>query len=278
MIRIRYRDSSEFSPGLHAAAERHGRTTTIYLLSGLTAPERGSALRRLRLSARMGHGPLPAVQLVFALLDDRIRTAVGRTGAVFRLHPAGSTVPVMVLSAGVIAFLLLSTVSIRVLPAPRTGPRSSVSGTSPLAPAGPIPIAGASQGQAPGLAGGRGDLGQGSDSRQLTKPRPRGSSPASPPSLAGPGGGQGTGTGTGNAATGTAATGSGTTSGTSSAGWTLSGPTPASVPTTASSTPAPAATEPQGAAAPPESAPSSATQGSGGLCVDVGPLGLCLNV
>ena len=274
MIRIRYRDSSEFSPGLHAAAERHGRTTTIYLLSGLTAPERGSALRRLRLSARMGHGPrLPAVQLVFALLDDRIRTAVGRTGAVFRLHPAGSTVPVMVLSAGVIAFLLLSTVSIRVLPAPRTGPRSSVSGTSPMAPAGPIPIAGASRGQTARL-GGPGDPGQGADSRQLTKPRPGGSSPPSPPSLAGPGpsGGQGSG----------ASTGTGTGTGTGSGGWTLSGPMPASAPTTASSTPAPAATPPQGAAAPPESAPepapSSATQGSGGLCVDVGPLGLCLNV
>jgi hypothetical protein len=279
MIRIRYRDSSEFSPGLHAAAERHGRTTTIYLLSGLTAPERGSALRRLRLSARMGHGPrLPAVQLLFALLDDRIRTAVGRAGAVFRLHPAGSALPVMVLSGGAIAFLLLSTVSIRVLPAPRTGPRSSVSGTSPMASAGPIPIAGASRGPTAGL-GGPGDLGQGSDSGQLTKPRPGGSSAASPPSLAGPGGGQGGGAGTGTD-TGSAATGSG--SGTGSGGWTLSGPTPASAPTTASSTPAPAATPPQGAAAPsssaPEPAPSSATQGSGGLCVDVGPLGLCLNV
>jgi hypothetical protein len=57
MIRVRYRDSNEFSPGLHAAAERHGRITTVYLLPGLTKPERRSALRRLRLSARMGHGP-----------------------------------------------------------------------------------------------------------------------------------------------------------------------------------------------------------------------------
>jgi hypothetical protein len=44
MIRVRYRDSNEFSPGLHAAAERHGRTTTVYLLPGLTKPERRSAL------------------------------------------------------------------------------------------------------------------------------------------------------------------------------------------------------------------------------------------
>ena len=117
MIRVRYRDSNELSPGLHAAAERHGRTTTVYLLSGLTKPQRRSALRRLRLSARMGHCPrLPAGRLALALFADRIRTGIGRAGAVLRLHPAGSTLPVMVLSGGAIAFLLFSTVSIRVLP------------------------------------------------------------------------------------------------------------------------------------------------------------------
>ena len=88
MIKIRYRDSNDFSPGLHAAAERHGRSTTVYLLSGLTAAERRAALRRLRLSARMGYCPrLPAAQLALALLLDRIRTTVGQAGAVFRLHP-----------------------------------------------------------------------------------------------------------------------------------------------------------------------------------------------
>ena len=55
MIRIRYRGPNELSPGLHAAAEQRGRRTTVYLLSGLTAAERRSALRRLRLTARMGH-------------------------------------------------------------------------------------------------------------------------------------------------------------------------------------------------------------------------------
>jgi hypothetical protein len=65
MIKVRYRDSNELSPGLHAAAERHGRTTVVYLLSGLTKPQRQSVLR---------------------------------------LHPAGSTLPIMVLSGGAIAF------------------------------------------------------------------------------------------------------------------------------------------------------------------------------
>jgi hypothetical protein len=120
MIKIRYRDQNELSPGLHAAAECHGRETTVYLLCGLPRAQRGSARRRLRLSARMGHCPrLPAVQLALALCADRIGTGVGRAGAVFRSHPAGSTVPVMVVSAGAIAFLMLSTVSIRVPHPPR---------------------------------------------------------------------------------------------------------------------------------------------------------------
>ena len=96
----------------------------VYLLSGLTKPQRRSALRRLRLSARMGHCPgLPAGQLALALFADRIRTGIGRAGAVLRLHPAGSTLPIMVLSGGAIAFLLFSTVSIRVL---HTTPASPV--------------------------------------------------------------------------------------------------------------------------------------------------------
>src|SRR5580658_8267966 len=108
MIKIRYRDPNELSPGLHAEAERHGRITTVYLLTGLTAAERRAALRRLRISARMGYCPA----LPLALFADRIMTGVAHAGAVFRLHPAGSTVPVMVLSAGAVAFLLFSTASI----------------------------------------------------------------------------------------------------------------------------------------------------------------------
>ena len=127
MIKIRYRDQNELSPGLHAAAERHGRAITVYLLSGLSATQRRAALRRLRISARRGYSPrLPAPQLALALLADRIRTAAGRAGAVFRSHPAGSTVPVMVVSAGAIAFLALSAVSIQVIHRPSgLGPQSS---------------------------------------------------------------------------------------------------------------------------------------------------------
>jgi hypothetical protein len=296
MIRVRYRGSNELSPGLHAEAEQHGRRTTVYLLSGLTAAERRSALRRLRLTARMGHCPrLPAGQLAFALLMDRMRTGIGRTGAVLRLHPAGSTVPIMVLSGGAIAFLLFSTVSIHVLH-PRAADQSDA-GTSPVASASAIALGGGPQGQAAGQDG-RGGSGnprgpadpggasRGSDTRQLTQPS---GAPAntSPVLAAGAGGGSaGSGSaGSGGAGSGsTGSAGSGTdTSSKSSGGTTLSGganQTPVtprqSTPATSAATPAPAATTP--ATTPSTSSSGSSSGKSNGVCVNVGPLGVCLNI
>lgn len=132
MIKIRYRDADELSPGLHAAAVPQGRNTIVFLLPGLTAAERRAALRRLRLSARMGYcPPLPPAQLALALVADRIRTTVGQLGTLVRSHPAGSTVPVMVISAGAIAFLALSAVSIQVLHLPHhPGGSSALPGTN----------------------------------------------------------------------------------------------------------------------------------------------------
>ena len=131
MIKIRYRDPRELAPGLYAAAERHSRGTTVYLLPGLSVVQRRAALRRLRISSRRGCGPqLPAPQLAVALLVHRIRTAAGRAGAVFRSHPAASTVPVMVVSAGAIAFLALSAVSIRVIQPPRGASLPSYAGVA----------------------------------------------------------------------------------------------------------------------------------------------------
>src|SRR5271154_1795346 len=143
MIKIRYCDSNELSPGLHAAAERHGRSTTVYLLPGLSAVQRRAALRRLKISAGRGYDPkLPAPQLALALLADRIRTAFGLAGAVFRSHPAGSTVPVMVVSAGGGTLLALSAVSIQVIH-PTQGPGPVVAGA-------PGPAASASARPGPG--------------------------------------------------------------------------------------------------------------------------------
>jgi hypothetical protein len=277
MIRVRYRGSNELSPGLHAEAEQQGRRTTVYLLSGLTAAERRSALRRLRLTARMGHCPrLPAGQLAFALLMDRMRTGIGRTGAVLRLHPAGSTVPIMVLSGGAIAFLLFSTVSIHVLH-PRAADQSDA-GTAPVASASAIALGGGPQGQAAGQDG-RGGSGnprgpadpggasRGSDTRQLTQPS--GAPANTSPVLAAGAGGAG---------------GSGTNSSSKSGGGTaLSGSanqTPVtprqSTPATSAAAPAPAATT--SATTPSTSSPGSSAGKPNGVCVNVGPLGVCLNI
>jgi hypothetical protein len=323
MIKIRYRDPNELSPGLHAEAERHGRCTIVYLLSGLTAAERRAALRRLRLSARMGYcPPLPAAQLALALLADRVRTGAGQAGAVFRLHPAGSTLPVMVLSAGAIAFLLLSTVSIHVLRPPRALGRLQASGAPPVASASAVPVPGTSRD--PG-AGGLGQPGRaGFDSGQVTR-APAGSAgsqadpaPGVVPGAGGaPGSGSGTTTGTtgagptgttggttgttggsgttgtttgsgttGSGTTGSGTTGGGTTGGGTTGGGTTGGGTSGSGSSNSGSasggsgTPAAASTQ---AAAPSTSAatapqPTPAASSNSGVCVDVGPLGVCLKL
>lgn len=278
MIRVRYRDSNELSPGLHAAAERHGRTTTVYLLSGLTKPQRRSALRRLRLSARMGHCPgLPAGRLALALFADRIRTGIGRAGAVLRLHPAGSTLPVMVLSGGAIAFLLFSTVSIRVLPTTPASPEAASSpGPAASAGAGAVPFAG-SRGGVTGLGG--------SGNWQAIPPGLGGSSPATGPGLAGAGPNAAPGSG-GN---GTGQAGSGTNGGTTLSGGTDPAPAPSQGGGTGgtgsgtgsggSSSSSPASQAPAApSSSAPQPAPSATQAASSGLCVKVGPLGLCLKV
>jgi hypothetical protein len=312
MIRIRYRGSNELSPGLHAEAEQRGRRITVYLLSGLTAAQRRSALRRLRLTARMGHCPrLPAGQLAFALLMDRIRTGIGRTGAVLRLHPAGSTVPIMVLSGGAIAFLLFSTVSIHVL-RPQTANQSDA-GTSPVISASAIALGGGPPGQGgrggSGNPGGQADRGRGSrgsDTGQLTRPTdaPVTTSPAlaagDPGTASRAGSADASSSGTGSSGTGSGNTGSGGTgsggsatdtgsksSGSSGGGTTLSGSANRNPVAPQQSTPATSA----GAAAPAATVPATtpATSGSGsssgsssgtsnGVCVNVGPLGVCLNI
>ena len=316
MIKIRYRDPNELSPGLHAEAERRGRCTTVYLLSGLTKRERRAALRRLRLSARMGYCPsLPAPQLALALLKDRIRTGAGQTGAVFRLHPAGSTVPIMVLSGGAIAFLLLSTVSIRVLH--KTPGGLAAAGTPPIAAASAIPNpAGSSQGQEGSGLGNQGvvsspaaDIGPGSAGSAVNPPGRAGQGTGVNPGSTGTGPGTGTGvgsTGTGSTGTGSSATGSGQggtgsatgtgqngtgssgnggssessgstkssgSSGTSSSGSGTSGSSSTGGAAAAATTPASTAATPAAT-----SSSSGSSSSGGGVCLDVGPLGVCLNV
>jgi hypothetical protein len=276
MITIRYRDPNELSPGLHAAAERHGRSTTVYLLPGLSAAQRRAALRRLRISAGRGYDPrLPTPQLALALAVDRVRTTIGRAGAVFRSHPAGSTVPVMVVSAGAIAFLALSAVSIRVIH-PHASSSLSGAATGPAASAGPGgPISPAAAGLTgpgpPGLPGGlRGQPGSGSSSGALA-PSGSGHHDKDNGNGANPNNGRGSSTGS-DPASGGGTTLTGTAAPTPTPGGnpsTATNPAPAN---TASSAPAASAT-----ASKPSPAPTATKSGQGGaLCVNVGPLGVCL--
>ena len=162
-------------------------------------------------------------------------------------------------SGGAIAFLLFSTVSIRVLPTTPASPEAASSpGPAASAGAGAIPVAG-SRGGMTGLGG--------SGNRQAIAPGPD----------AAPGGSNGTGPG--------GSTGSG--SGGSGGGTTLSGGTdPAPAPpqgggtggggSSSSSPPSQAPAAPSSSA--PQPAPGATQAASSGLCVKVGPLGLCLKV
>ena len=151
MIKIIYRD---LSPGLHASAETAGRDTIISLLPGLTPEQRRAALRRIRHSGRMGHGPrVSAVQLGLALGLDRIK-AITRTGAaVVRLHPAGSTIPVLLLSTAAVVFVLMATVSIHVVPAPKSSDQTPVIGGLVHGPSASAPQAGQVPAPPDGAAG-----------------------------------------------------------------------------------------------------------------------------
>ena len=306
MIKICYRDANELPPGLHATAERHGLTITVYLLPGLTAEGRSAALRRLRLSGRMGYGPrLPAVQLAFALVVDRIRTTIARAGSVFRTHPAGTTGPVMLISGGAIAFLALSAVSIHILREPRGPDGSPASGPAPAASAIAVRIPGPSQHLADGPAGSEGGV--------LTTAQ-FGSDPLPPltsPDLPGTGADAGVDPGTGStgtdgtgsgspAGTGTGSTGS-TGSGTSTgSNGTISGTGAGSTPDPTASATAPGVppvTAPASPSGPDPSAsvsvsvpvsvsasvpatasgpsPAVTASATGGACLGVGPVGVC---
>jgi hypothetical protein len=297
MIKIRYRDPNELSPGLHAVAERHGRSTTVYLLPGLSAAQRSAALRRLKISARRGYDPkLPAPQLAVALAADRIRTTVGWAGAVFRSHPAGSTVPVMVVSAGAIAFLALSAVSIQVIHAPprsaghvfvgAPGPAASFTGgtggTGPGTSAGPIAagLGGDPPGQAGSVAGLPGQPGSG------TGPGGRNGQNRNGQDGNGQDGNGQDGNGNANGSSNGAGPSGGTSQGadpdaSSGGGTTLTGgavptPTPAANPTngaTAASSSDPAAPTASATTSKPSPTP---TASKSGLCVNVGSLGLCV--
>jgi hypothetical protein len=280
VIRIRY--SSELQPGLHGRVDRHGRVTSVYLLPGLTPPQRRAALRRMRQQGRMGICPrLPAAQLAAALFADRVRAAFGQAGAIVRVHPAGSTLPVMAVSVAITSFFVLSALSVHIVHLPPQAIGSVAAGSAPGAgPSEPLPAPGGGQPTGPFAGRGKSPAGSGGIS-----PTPSGAPVTSP--VTGPATGQSTGPSTGS--------GPGTAPGTG----TSQSPAPGgSQPSPGGSTPA----DPAGTTPPPQqptpaasgssssapaptpspssSSPAATSTGSGNpkgqVCVDVGALGICL--
>jgi hypothetical protein len=145
VIKIRYAD---LPGGLHARAEARGRhTVIIYLLPGLTVPQRRAVLRRLRSSARVGHGPLLSrAGIARAVAADRIRTNARNAAAALRVHPGILAPPVLLTVAAAVAFVLMVPVPgvINAAPAPNPGaafhPSPSQIGPPPYLPGGGLPL------------------------------------------------------------------------------------------------------------------------------------------
>jgi hypothetical protein len=273
VIKIRY--STELGPGLNGQAERRGRGIVVYLLPWLTSDQRTATLRRLSQQGRVGIGPrLPAVQLTLALLADRVRTVFARAGAVVRIHPAGSALPIMMVSAAAVTFLLLSPVSIRIVHQPQAvgGPAF---GAAPARAGQPSTTAvpGTSRSQQPASGTGIGSPGAGQPGNG-TVPGAAPAPGASPSPVTGPSPSTDPST--------DPTTGAGGVTLTSTAATTAPTQPPATLAPAASPSPAPLVTLP---ALPttlpslPEPTPSAtASTPAGQACVEVGSLDICLKL
>ena len=249
MIKIRYADLPH---GLHADVRACGRRPVIYLLPGLSAAQRRDALRRLIRTSRLGHGPrLRASGVAFAVARD-VAKSTGCNGlAAVRCHPAGSAVLAALVAAVVVCYALFVTVTVRFSPRP----------ARPPAAAGPAPSA--SRGtRAPGRS-----PGEGASAPAVTAPAVAAEHGGSPEAA-------GSGDGAGQPAPAASRPERATSpvplpTGTWSA--------PGGVLPSASQ-PAPSPTpSPVPSPAPPASPGALPPGDPGGLCVRVGPLGVCIS-
>ena len=284
MIRIRY--STALQPGLHGRVERHGRDTFVYLLPGLTPQQRRAALRRMRQQGRMGIGPrLPVGQLAAALLADRVRRAFGQAGAIVRVHPAGSTLPVMAVSVAITSFLVLSALDVHIvhLPPQAAGGNPAIgSGSAGAAPGwgggqSAVPSTGPSTGLSTGRSGGR--VPAGGTAGPGISPTPSGApvSPiTSPVTTRGTSPGPGPGPSTGPGGSPSPAPGDTPSGGGQPTGAATSPPSqqPTRQPTSGATSSAAAPAQP--AATP--SASSTSGSSNGQVCVDVGSIGVCVGL
>ncbi len=267
MIKIRYADLPQ---GRHAHVRTCGRQPVIYLLPGLTPAQRRDALRRLIRTSRQGYGPrLRAAGVGCAVARDSVKSTVRNALAAVRCHPAGSAALAAVVTAAVVCYALFVTVTVRLSPVPPGPP--AVAGAAPSGPQHPGEP-GRSPGGRTGAPAGTPPAAAGKHAASAAASAPGAGSP-------GPGSSGAASSGTGSSGTGSSGTGSSGTGGSgarpvptgtwSAPGGVLpsapAGPSPSSSPR-----PDPSPAPPPARAAPPPARP-------GGLCLQVGPLGICVS-
>jgi hypothetical protein len=254
VIKIRYADLPQ---GLHAQVRTGGRRPVIYLLPGLSPAQRRDALRRLVRTSRRGYGPRLRVSgVAFAVARDVSQSTV-RTGlAAVWAHPTGSAALAALVASAVVCYSLFVTVTVRLGPGPAGPPAAAGAAPSrlrqaggpgrspaggPSAPAGTQPAAGGPHGTSPAGSSGSGPSG------------------SAPPRSVPPGSGP-----SGRAASpGPVPTGTGSAPG---------GVLPSVPPGAPGPSPAPSPS-----AAPPPASPAPRAPAPGGLCLQLGPLGVCIS-
>lgn len=239
MIKIRYADLPE---GLHVRIEARGQRAVIYLRPGLSGAQRREALRKVRRTARLAAGPrLSGSGITLAAAMDTAKSTARNGTAAVRCHPAGSLFLTALLASAVVCYMLFVSVSIQLIPAPpAAGGRPAVRvGGSPSPQARPHSAAGPS-------------------GQQLSGP----AATSSPKGAVSPG---------------TSASTSASASASASASTLRPGPArlAASPVPLRTVSPAPVPSRSPTGAAP---SPSASASDPGGLCVHVGPLGVCLSV
>jgi len=260
VIKIRYADLPQ---GLHAQVRTGGRRPVIYLLPGLSPAQRRDALRRLVRTSRRGYGPrLRGSGVVFAVARDVSQSTV-RTGlAAVRAHPAGSAALAALVASAVVCYSLFVTVTVRLGPGPAGPPAAAGAAPSRLRQAG-------GPGRSP-AGGARAPAGT-----QPAASGPHGTSPAGAAGSGSPGSGP-----SGSAPPGSVPPGSGPSGRAASPGPvpTGAGPAPGGVlPPVPPGAPGPSPAPSPSAAPPPASPAPRPPADPGGLCLQLGPLGVCIS-
>jgi hypothetical protein len=229
---------SDLPAGLHLSAEVRGKHTVLFLLPGLTAAQRKAAVRRARSAARVGHGPaLPALGLARAVAADRIATTVRNGLAAMRMHPAIFIPPMILMVSVAITYVLLVSFSIRFIP-PQSEPRLVLPSSGRGAVHSP-PATNPGSGPATGAApGSPGPAGPATPSPAW--PGARSPSPAASPAP------------------------------------TTAGRRPSGAPSPSAPAPSRSPGPTRSPAPSPSASPSPSTGSGGGVCVKVGPLGVCV--